>query len=179
MKCALLLAGVLVAGPVDASDSSWLLQQTANMHRFVGPFVDNDYGFSIKAPPGAAGYVTNGGDANHGAVFILGEGRSIVAYAEYVGFTAGDANPCRRKQFSWEPASTRISAVGSLGGHRVCTVSFAQGNKRWRVIQATRSDRGSNRMYTLLLTTTAQWSNGDFFSLQQSANSFQLIPIVP
>jgi hypothetical protein len=179
MRQALIIAGVLLAGPVHAAPSTWLQEQTGNMHRIAGPFVSTDYGFSIKVPPEATEYVTNGGDANHGPVLILGEGRKITVYPEYTGFTPGDAKPCRRDQFPWEPVSTRVTAVGYLNGHRACIVTFTQGSAIWRVMQTTRSDRGTGVMYTLLLTTTAQWSRDDFLSLRRVADSFKRIPVTP
>ena len=153
------------------------------MHQTVGPFVSTDYGFSIKAPPEANEYVTNGGDANHGTILILGEGRKITVYPEYTGFTPGDAKPRGRNQFPWEPVSTRVTAVGDLNGHSACIVTFTQGSAIWRVMQTTGSDRGTGIMYTLLLTTTVQTSNGpttdDFLSLRRVADSFRRIPVTP
>src|ERR1700679_4148299 len=128
MRQALIIAGVLLAGPVHAAPSPWLQEQTGNMHRIAGSFVSADYGFSIKAPPEATEYVTNGGDANHGPTLILGEGRKITVYPEYTGFTPGDAKPCRRNQFPWEWGSTKVTAVGYLNGRRACIVTFTQGS---------------------------------------------------
>jgi hypothetical protein len=179
MRQALIIAGVLLAGPVQAAPSIWLQGQTGNMHRMAGPFVSTDYGFSIKAPPEATAYVTNGGDTHHGPILILGKGRKITVYPEYTGFTPGDAKPCRRNQFQWEPGSTRVTAVGYLNGSRACIVTFTQGSAIWRVMQTTGSDRGVGIMYSLLLTTTAQWSRGDFLSFRRVADSFRRVPVTP
>jgi hypothetical protein len=179
MRQALIIAGVLLAGPVHAAPSPWLQEQTENMHRVAGPFLSTDYGFSIEAPPEVTEYVTNGGDANHGPILILGEERKITVYPEYTGFNAEDAKPCRRNQFPWEPGSTKAESVGSLNGRRACVVTFTQGSAIWRVMQTAGTDRGTGIMYTLLLTTTAQWSRDDFLSFQRVADSFRRVPITP
>jgi hypothetical protein len=162
MRQALIIAGVLLAGPVDAAPSLWLQEQTGNMHRIAGPFVSADYGFSIQAPPEATEYVTNGGDANHGPILILGEGRKIAVYPEYTGFIAGDAQPCKRNQFPWEPGSKKVTAVGSLNGRHACIVTFTQGSAIWRVMQTTGTDRGTGIMYTLTNPLTFQTTPNTF-----------------
>ncbi len=173
------VAAGLLAGPGHAAPSPWLREQTGNMHRTVGPFVSTDYGFSIRPPPGATEYVTNGGDGNHGPTLILGEGREIVVYPEYTGFVAGDAEPCRRGQFPWERQATRVAIVGHLGGGRACIATFVRGRAIRRVMQTTGDDRGTGIMYTLLLTTTARWSRDDLISFRRVADSFRRVPIDP
>lgn len=179
MREALIIAGILLAGPVHAAPSPWLQEQTKNMHRIDGSFVSTDYGFSVHAPPETTQYVTNGGDANHGLMLILGEGREITIYPEYVDLNPGDAKPCRENQFPWEAVSTRVTAVGHLGGRRACIVTFTRGNTIRRLTQTKGTDRGAGIMYTLLLTTTAQWSRDDFLLFRRVTDSFKRTSVTP
>jgi hypothetical protein len=175
----LIIATILLAGPALAAPSTWLQEQTRNMHPIAGPFVSNDYGFSIKPPPGATEYVTDGGDANHGPLIILGDGRDIVVYPEYTGFVPGDATPCQPSQFPWKAVGTTTMGTGELNGHKACMVTFMHGQDVWRMMQTTGNDRGTGIMYTLLLSTTPRWMNADFLSFQRVADSFRRVPIFP
>ncbi len=169
---------MLFLGQVQAVPASaWLQDQTGNMHRTTGRFVNDDYGFSVEPPPGAAEYVTNGGDANHGPTFILGERRMIVVYPEYVDSDDDDDKPCRRDQFPWEPSSARVAAASRIGEQTACVVTFTRREMVWRAMQTLGNDRGTGIMYTLLLTTTRRWSRADFQSLQRVADSFGRVPI--
>jgi hypothetical protein len=78
VRRALIISGTLLAGPAHAAPSAWLQEQTRHMHRIAGPFVSTDFGFSVEPPPEASEYVSNGGDADHGPVLILGDGRAMI-----------------------------------------------------------------------------------------------------
>lgn len=179
LRVALFAPVVLSAPSLARSSLPWLQEQTLNMHRIIGRFTNNDYGFSAKAPPEVAAYVTNGGDANHGLRLILGEFRSIDIYPEYTGFVPGDDKPCRRDQFPWETTSRRSAGTGLLEGHLACVVTFTDGDHVWRVMQTTGSDRGTEIMYTLLLATTRRWLSADNKSFDSVVESFKRVLINP
>lgn len=179
LKRVLMLTYSLAAGPAHAASSSWLQDQTLNMHQIQGSFMSTDFGFSVSAPPDVAEYVTNGGDANHGPTLILGDKRKIVVYPAYTGLTSGDDKPCRPNQFPWESGSKRTSSIGKVGHRNACVVTFIQGKTVWRIAQTTGHDRGTTIMYTVLLITTRQCRFVDFRSFRRVADSFKRIPVSP
>ena len=175
MKRTLILACTLT-WPAYAAPSAWLQERTANFHRFDGRFDSGDYGFSVAPAPAAAQYVTNGGDANHGPIMILGERRDIVVYPDYVD---PGAKPCRDTQFPWERTSSRAAGTARLGNRLGCVVTFTRGSTVWRVVQTLGRGKGAGIMLTLLLTTTRRWAHADFASFQRVADSYRTVPIYP
>jgi len=179
MNRATLVIAILLTTPLHAAPSAWLKSETAGMHEITGPFVQEDYGFSVESPTNASEYVTNGGDANHGVRMILGEHREIDVYPEYTDAEWGNTEPCKRNQFPWERTSSREAGTILLGIQTACLVTFTGNNAAWSVIQATGQDRGQGIMYTLVLTTTREALQTDMVSLRQVASTFKTIPIYP
>lgn len=89
-----LLLATSFASMAAARPSIWMQERTGNFHRDDRRFDSGDYGFSVARPPEAAQYVTNGGDANHGPIMILGEGRDIVVYPTYTDPQFDNTKPC-------------------------------------------------------------------------------------
>lgn len=179
IKSGVSIAFILFALPLHAAPSTWRQQQTANMHEITGPFVQEDYGFSVEAPPRTSGYVTNGGDANHGLLIILGEHRKIVVYPEYTFPDSGSVKPCHRGQFPWEGNSKRTTGTILLGDRKACLETFTSQGGIWSVTQATSDDQGQGIMYTLLLSTTREFFHADLASLRSVAATFKRVPINP
>ena len=179
LKYVLMLTYSLAAGPAHAASSSWLQDQTLNMHQIQGPFMSTDFGFSVSAPPDVAEYVTNGGDANHGPTLILGDKRKIVVYPAYTGLTFGDDKPCRPNQFPWEPGSKKSSSIGKIGHRNASVMTFIQGSTVWRIAQTTGHDRGTSIMYTVLLTTTRRWSRVGVSAFMRVADTVKSNTLTP
>jgi len=179
MNRAALVIITLLTTPLYAAPSAWLKSEIAGMHKITGPFVQRDYGFSVESSANASGYITNGGNANHGVRMILGEHREIDVYPEYTDAEWGNTEPCKPNQFPWEKNSSREVGTVLLGTQAACLVIFKGHNTAWSVIQATGQDRGQGIMFTLVLTTTREALQTDLVSLHQVASTFKKIPIYP
>ena len=152
---------------------------TANMHRVAGRFTSRDDGFSVASPPGASESVTNGGDANHGVVMILGPRRSIAVYPEYAGLYDGDDRPCRRHQFPWEGTEAPARSTIDLGGAESCLLVFRNGDQVRQVAQSLVRYRGALIMVTLVLTSVDGSERADAAALRLVGASFRRVPITP
>ncbi len=174
-----LLAFALAIGAAQAAPSAWMQERTRNFHRDDRRFDSIDYGFSVVPPPAAAQYVTNGGDANHGPIMILGEHRDIVVYPDYMNSDLGNTRPCANRYMPGEETGPRSVGTTRLGREHACLVTFTHGDTVSRFIQATGRDRAADVIYTFLLTTTRRWARKDFASFQSVADSFRRVPIYP
>ena len=171
---ALLLAaslGVAAAAPLSA----WMQERTANMHVVAGRATQLDYGFSIAAPPAGLLYLTDGGGADHGMLVILGEGRDIAAYPDYIA-DPEQARPCRRSG-----AAAGMAAAGGMlvGGNWACVVTSRQDGTVLRMAQMAGRGPWAGIMYTLLLTTSVEHLTDDLAAFRAVAASFRFVPIEP
>ncbi len=131
------------------------------MHLVMGVLFNQDYGFSIRPVQNVSAYVTDGGDGNHGALFVLGRYRTITFSADYAGFVTGDDEPCNPSQLSWIPARIGKVMTTSVDGHPACVTDFEKGDRAWRVLQVRGNDRGTEIMYTLAMTTSEDFIQSD------------------
>ena len=170
--------GILTSVSAHAALSTWLQEQTANMHRVQGRINNRDYGYSIEAPPSVSQYVTKGGDANHGITVIIGEPREIDIYPEYVNSDLGNI-PCAHNPFSWQPSDFKVTYTEKLAGQPACVMTFTHNGIIYRILQSLGNDRGTGILYTLLLETNRQYYESDRRIFQNIVGSFRRIPIYP
>ncbi len=173
--------GVVAAGACAQGDDGWVIVKTQTMHRISGRYVQRDFGFSVAAPPDGTAYVSNGDNADAGVRIILGNHREINVYAEYIGpgLTQPEPKPCDASQLPF-PTGQRLNLkMVTLGVLVGCEVPGMAYGSFWDIIQATRSDRGTDIMYTVELQTTARKARQDQGAFANVAQNFRLERIEP
>ena len=174
-----LVAVALFSAAQAAEPSAWFRAQTEWLQPFKGEFEQHDYGFGVTVPSRAAGFVSRGGDAEHGLLIILGERRSIVVFPEYISGESDWDMPCRFHQFDWEGKGRRVRSTVRLAGATACVVTVHAEDFAWRLVQKLGDGRAADVKYTLLLATTQRDWTADARVFDGVLASFRRVPIVP
>ena len=173
----LVAAGLMTMAAAPAP-SVWLSDRTADMHDVQGPYSNPNYGFSVVPPNGLRAFVADDPTTDRGVLIVLGEGRTIVAFADDADPDFSSDRLCRHV-FGQQRTGARLHGMGVMGERPACSVTLTDGQSFEQVLQRLGDGRAGKILFGLWLTTTAHDKAADLAAFHAVAASFKRVPIAP